>query len=349
MHMPDGVLPLTHAIVYLAISGVIILIAIWQSRKSLTLKQIPVVGVLAAGLFAAQMFNFPVPFGSSGHLIGTALATVLVGPWVGILIITAILIVQSFFGDGGFLALGANDFNMAIIGAFTVVAIFYLIPQKWREKRFAYAGFAAGAAFISTILMSLTASTELAIAQTGPPTLIYGWMVGLHAIIGLAEAAITFAVVSFVFLAEPSLLKAAEDSLFMKKIDQEEQIPTYRFPVLATVSSVIVFGIMALFGIIASENPDGLERTFEFLQDAGYTIGEAESGLFGFPEGLGWAILQMAIVMVIILGAILLINFIIFRIKKRNYLKTHPTIDEQVNEDEKITLIDNSTIEIGNT
>ncbi|HUT82524.1 MAG TPA: energy-coupling factor ABC transporter permease [Candidatus Bathyarchaeia archaeon] len=348
MHMPDGILPLSHAIVYLAIAGVIILIAIWQSRKSLTLKQIPIVGVLAAGLFAAQMFNFPVPFGSSGHLIGTALATVLVGPWVGILIISSILIVQAFFGDGGFLAFGANDINMAIVGAFTVVAIFYLIPQKWRDRRFAFAGFAAGAAFISTIFMALTASTELAIAQTGSPGLIYGWMVGLHAIIGLVEAAITFAVVSFVFLAEPGLLKAAEDSLFMKKRDQEEKIPTYRFPVLAIVSSVIVFGIMAIFGIIASENPDGLERTFEFLQDAGYSISESESGLFGLPEGVGWAILQMALVMVIILGAILLINFIVYRVKRRNYLKTHPSVDEQLTEEKENILIINSAEEDGN-
>ncbi|MBN1329320.1 MAG: energy-coupling factor ABC transporter permease [Candidatus Heimdallarchaeota archaeon] len=349
MHMPDGILPLNHAIVYLAVAGVMILIAIWQSRKSLTLKQIPIIGVLAAGLFAAQMFNFPVPFGSSGHLIGTALATVLVGPWVGILIISAILLVQAFFGDGGFLAFGVNNFNMAIVGAFTVVAVFYLIPQKWREKRFAFAGFAAGAAFISTILMSLAASAELAIAQTGPPALIFGWMVGLHAIIGLAEAAITFAVVSFVFLAEPGLLKAAENSLFMRRVDQEDKMPTYRFPVLAIASSVIVFGIMAIFGIIASENPDGLERTFEFLQDAGYSISESESGLFGLPEGLGWAILQMAIVMVIILGVILLTNFIVYRVKRRNYLKTHTIIDEQASEGKENTQTSNESIEeVGN-
>ncbi len=102
MHIPDGVLPLNHVLIYLAISALIIVISIIQSRNSLTLKQIPIVGVLAAGLFAAQMFNFPIPAGSSGHLIGTALATALVGPWVGILILTAILIIQSFFGDGGF-------------------------------------------------------------------------------------------------------------------------------------------------------------------------------------------------------------------------------------------------------
>ena len=94
MHMPDGILPLSHSLVYLSISFVIIIIAIIQSRKSLTLKQIPIVGVLAAGVFAAQMFNFPVPFGSSGHIIGTALATALVGPWVAILMLSAILTVN---------------------------------------------------------------------------------------------------------------------------------------------------------------------------------------------------------------------------------------------------------------
>ncbi|MFW9922253.1 MAG: energy-coupling factor ABC transporter permease [Candidatus Thorarchaeota archaeon] len=351
MHMPDGILPLSHSIVYLAISGVVILIAIWQSRKSLTLKQIPIVGVLGAGLFAAQMFNFPVPFGSSGHLIGTALATVLVGPWVGILIISAILIIQALFGDGGFLAFGANDFNMAIIGAFTVVAIFYLIPKSWRKNKFAFAGFSAGAAFLSTIFMSLAAASELSIAQTGPHGLIFGWMVGLHAIIGVVEAAITFAVVSFVFMADLSLLKAAEDSLYMKgNKDQEEETkpPLYKFPVWASISTVIVFGIMSIFGIIASENPDGLERTFEFLRNAGFSISEVDSGLFGLPDGLGWAILQMAIIMVIIFGVILLTSYLIYLVKKRNYSKSQElncesSIDEVSSEIKEKELLSNMT------
>jgi len=356
MHMPDGILPLSHSIVYLAISSVMILLSIWQSRKSLTLKQIPIVGVLGAGLFAAQMFNFPVPFGSSGHLIGTALATVLVGPWVGILIISSILIIQAFFGDGGFLAFGANAFNMAIIGAFTVVAIFFLIPKSWRENRIAFAGFSAGAAFLSTIFMSLAASAELSIAQTGPPALIFGWMVGLHAIIGLAEAAITFAVVSFVFLADSSLLKAAEDSLFMRGTTLETDLdkkPVYKFPIWATASTVIVFGVMSIFGIIASENPDGLERTFEFIRDAGFTISDDESGLFGLPDGLGWAILQMAIVMIIIFCVILLVSFIIYQVRKRNYYKNHPliqeqsTVEDEIKEEETLTDLTNSSKEIG--
>jgi cobalt/nickel transport system permease protein len=330
MHMPDGILPLSHSIVYLAVSGVIILIAIWLSRKSLILKQIPIVGVLGAGLFAAQMFNVPVPFGSSGHLIGTTLATVLVGPWAGILILSAILIIQAFFGDGGFLAFGANVFNMAIIGALITAIIFYLIPKKWRQNRFAFAGFAAGAAFLSTVFMALTASAELSVAQTGPPALIFGWMVGLHAIIGLIEAAITFAVVSFVFLAEPSLLQAAEDSLYLR-INVEEKVeepPKYKFPVWGSISVVIVFGIMSIFGIIASENPDGLERTLEFIQEAGFAINITETGLFGLPEGLGWAILQMAIVMITIFGAILLTSFLVFLARKRSYYKNNSQDEE---------------------
>jgi cobalt/nickel transport system permease protein len=242
MHIPDGVIPLPQAIFYIIVSLTLVAIAIWQSRKTITSKQLIIVGVLGAGIFAAQMFNFPVPYGSSGHLIGTALATVLVGPWVAMLILTSILFIQSFFGDGGLLAIGANVLNMAVIGAFTTVLLFLLVPKRWRKNQYAFAGFSAAAAFLSTILMSLSASTELTIAQVGPPRLIFGWMVGLHAVIGLAEAAITFTVVSFVFVADPSLFHLAEDSLFMHshKPTTTTEVPHYKFPIWGLVVTLII-------------------------------------------------------------------------------------------------------------
>ena len=330
MHIPDGVLPLNHVLIYLAISALIIVIAIIQSRNSLTLKQIPVVGVLAAGLFAAQMFNFPIPAGSSGHLIGTALATALVGPWVGILILTAILIIQSFFGDGGFLALGANIINMAIIGAFVTFLFFVLIPKKWREKKVMFATFAGISGFLSTMFMAFFASVELIIAQLGSPGIIFGSMLGLHAIIGLVEGAITFALVFFTFKAQASLFEAAEDSLFIKgkKEIKEDIPPSYKFPVWGAVSTVGIFGIMSIFGIVASENPDGLERTFEFLIKEGSVLTILETGLFGFPDGLGWSILQMAIIMVIFFTTILIINYLVFVLRRRIYRKKHIEIQQ---------------------
>ena len=129
--------------------------------------------------------------------------------------------------------------------------------------------------------------------------------------------------------------------------------PVYKFPIWATASTVIVFGVMSIFGIIASENPDGLERTFEFIRDAGFTISEDESGLFGLPDGLGWAILQMAIVMIIIFCVILLVSFIIYQVRKRNYYKNHPliqeqsTVEDEIKEEETLTDLTNSSKEIG--
>ena len=333
MHIPDGILPLEHSLVYIAISGIIILIAIWQSKKSLTLKQIPIVGVLGAGLFAAQMFNFPVPFGSSGHLIGTALATSLLGPWVAMLILAAILIIQALFGDGGFLAFGANFLNMAIIGAFTTFLLFVIIPKKWRQRKEIFAVFAGVSGFITTVMMAFVASIELVIAQIGPSAIVFGWMLALHAIIGLIEGVITFALIMFVFKADASLFKAAEDSLFMKATFEAEKNvePQYRFPVWAAVSTIGVFGIMSIFGLVASEQPDGLERTFEFIEAAGFDLFAQETGLFGFPEGLGWAILQMAIIMILIFIVILVVNFIIFLVQRRKFIK-HQT---EINDDQE--------------
>lgn len=325
MHIPDGIIPITQAIFYMVVSFMLIAIAIWQSQKTITSKQLIVVGVLGAGIFAAQMFNFPVPYGSSGHLIGITLATVLVGPWAGMLILTAILFIQSFFGDGGLLALGANVFNMAVIGAFSTVLLFLVIPKHWRKNRYAFAGFSAAAAFVSTILMSFSASTELAIAQLGPPKLIFGWMVGLHAIIGLAEAAITFTVVSFVFVADPSLFKLAEESLFMQShtLNTANKAPNFKFPIWGLITTLVLLSGISLFGIIASENPDGLERTFEALVEAGFIVNINETGLFGLPEGLGWSILQLGLIMCLLFGVVVISSYLSYVVKKKKYSETH--------------------------
>jgi cobalt/nickel transport system permease protein len=336
LHLPDGILPANHALVYIIISAVVVLLAIWQSRRSLTLKQIPIIGVLGAALFAAQMFNFPIPFGSSGHLIGTALATALVGPWAGILVLTAILIIQAFLGDGGLLALGANTLNLAIIGAFSTFLLFLVIPKKWREKQGLYAIFGGVAGFISTIMMSIFAAIELTIAETSPPGLTFGWMIGLHAIIGLVEAVITTAIIFFVFKADASLFKAADDSLFMRKTltHDTKEAPVYHVPVWGLVASVGVFGVMSIFGLVASNNPDGLERTLE-----SFGLEGIDTGLFNFPEGLGWDILQMAIIMFLILFIIIYISAVVYQIRyeiyKRNKDK-HSEDEEELNPDKPI-------------
>jgi cobalt/nickel transport system permease protein len=254
------------------------------------------------------MFNFPTPAGASGHLIGTALATTLVGPWVGILIISSILIVQAMFGDGGLLAFGANALNMAIIGAFTTWLIFYFVPVRWKESRKGFSIISAVAGFLSTMMMAFAASIELTIADAGPPGMIFGWMLGLHALIGLIEAVITFAIVIFVFKADISLLKAAEGSLYLR-METEAKIDKFRIPLWTLFVSIGVFVFMSIFGIIASTNPDGLERTFEKLGIEGNV-----TGFLSFGEGLGYDILQMFIIMIILFIVLIVLSYIMHRL-----------------------------------
>ncbi len=339
MHMPDGILPLGQAIVYLVVSSIVILFAIYKSKKRLTIKQIPIIGVLAAGIFAAQMFNFPVPFGSSGHLIGTALATTLVGPWVAIVILSSILIVEAMFGDGGFLAFGANALNMAIVGALTTFVIYYIVPRKWTENKKNIAIVSGIAGFISTTVMAFFASSELAIAGAGSPALIFTWMMGLHAIIGVAEGLITFTIVFFLFRAEPLLLTDARNALYLsEEILETDKAPVFKIPVWTYVSTIAVFIFMSIFGIIASSNPDGLERTFEVLGISSKVI---ETGIFGLPEGLGWDILEMAISMIFLFFTLIGISYLVYRMRLMRFNRIHPTVTgtttvEQNNENKEV-------------
>ena len=325
MHMPDGILPINQAAIYLAISGIIILIAVWQSRKSITMKQIPMLGVLAAALFAAQLYNVPISFGSSGHLIGTALVTTIMGPWSAILVMSSILMIQMMFGDGGILAFGVNVLNMAIIAAFTTFIIFYFLPKKWRENKRLFSVVAGIAGFISVLLISIFASVELIIAQAGSAKLIFSWMVGLHAIIGCIEAAITFAIVFFLFRADPSIFESSKRSLYNQPIIEENLEPEYKFPIWAAVTSVGVFVFMSLYGIIVpligGDNPDGLERTFDELVKEGSGLTIIDNSLLGFPDGLGWEILQLAIIMTILFLLMIGISYIVYKLKSKKFHK----------------------------
>lgn len=323
MHMPDGIIPIEQAIIYLVVSIIFIGISVWKSKKYLSMKQIPVIGVLAAGLFAAQMFNFPVIGGTSGHLIGTSLATVLVGPWVAILILSSILIVQALFGDGGFLAYGVNVLNMAIVGAFVTIGILYLFSKKWRDDRKKYAIIAGIAGFISTLFMAFFASTELAIANAGSPTIIYGSMMSVHAVIAIAEAIITFTIIFFLFKADNSIFQAAKLSVF-GDAQMEETEPKFKFPTWAVIVSGGIFALMTLLGfvlpLIGGDNPDGLEATLIKISQEGssYTI-----PIFNFPEGFGWDVLQMAILMVFLFIFLFGTSYLMYRIRLFQYKKKH--------------------------
>ena len=123
LHIPDGFLSITVSLLAWVISIFMVGYALRIAGKGLDERQVPVMGILAAAIFAGQMINFAVAGGTSGHLMGSAIATILVGPWAAILIMTSVVSIQAIiFQDGGLLALGANIFNMAIVG----VAVAYM-------------------------------------------------------------------------------------------------------------------------------------------------------------------------------------------------------------------------------
>jgi cobalt/nickel transport system permease protein len=167
-------------------------------------------GVSAAFIFAAQMLNFPVAGGTSGHLLGGALAAILLGPWAGMLVLTAVLMVQALlFQDGGLLALGANVFNVAVIGVLVGWGAYRGVTAIAGRRRWALGagGFAAG--WLSVVIAAAVASGELAFSGTLPFRVVFPAMTGVHMLIGAGEGAITAAVVLFLQAARPDLITGA--------------------------------------------------------------------------------------------------------------------------------------------
>ncbi|MFH1737325.1 MAG: energy-coupling factor ABC transporter permease [Actinomycetota bacterium] len=209
MHIPDGFLdPKTWATLDVASVGGIAY-AVKKARETLDDKKIPIMGVMAAFVFAAQMLNFPVLGGTSGHLLGGVLAAVLLGPWAAAIVIASVLIVQAvFFQDGGLLVMGANVFNMAIVGTLGG----YLVYSQIRRLVKGNIGILAGtfvASWASVFLAAGVTAIELVVSGTTPAAVALPAMAGVHAIIGIGEAIITTSVIAFVLQVRPDLIPGA--------------------------------------------------------------------------------------------------------------------------------------------
>jgi len=261
LHIPDGFLSLTISILSWIVTIVVVGIAIRQSRKDLSDKQIPLMGIMAAFIFAAQMINFPVAGGTSGHMLGGALAAVVLGPWAGILVMTSVVALQGLlFQDGGLLVMGANILNMGILPALIGYGLYQLAAGRGKGFRTAVV---AGGAYISVIAAALLASTQLWLSGTSPAGVVFPAMLGVHALIGIGEALITAAAFSFIAQVRPDLLTA----------EGAAQASKAWMIVGGIISLVVVF-----ISPLASAFPDGLERVAEdhgFLQiaqDSPYSI-----------------------------------------------------------------------------
>ncbi len=207
MHIPDGFLSVLVSIFFWIISVLIVYIAIRQVSKEQDDRKLPIMGVLAAAIFAGQMLNFAIAGGTSGHLLGATLATIIVGPWAAILVMTCVVAVQAIiFQDGGLLAMGANIFNMAIIGVMVSFLLYSTFTKISRGKRWGIFIGASMAAWSTILIASLSAAMQLAISGTSPANIAIPAMAGIHAFIGIGETLITLGAVAFLIVTRPDLL-----------------------------------------------------------------------------------------------------------------------------------------------
>lgn len=219
MHIPDGFLDVKTALTAAVISAGAISYSIKQTREVLDDRQVPMMGVAAAFIFAAQMVNFPVAGGTSGHLIGGTLAAVTFGPWAAMLIMTAVLIIQSFvFQDGGISALGGNILLMAVVAPLVGYTVYSLLVGSGESKtRVLGSIFVAG--WISTIAASLVGAALLSISNIISLQVAIPAMVGWHTLIGIGEGLITVLVVSYLSKVKPSMIRRY-------RVDNKESVGT---------------------------------------------------------------------------------------------------------------------------
>ncbi|MCJ7646525.1 energy-coupling factor ABC transporter permease [bacterium] len=207
MHIPDGFLDLRTWVTMDVVAGLSVAYAIRKTRAGLGERQIPLMGVMAAFIFAAQMLNFPIAGGTSGHFIGGVMAAVLLGPWAATLVMSTIFIVQCLlFQDGGLTALGANIFNMGIIGTVFGYYIYRGIGFIMGSKKGLFWGVGI-ASWLAVVLAATFCSIELAVSGTVPLRIALPAMAGVHVFIGVGEAIITMGVISLILKTRPDLLQ----------------------------------------------------------------------------------------------------------------------------------------------
>ncbi|MER3433283.1 MAG: cobalamin biosynthesis protein CbiM [Leptolyngbya sp. ERB_1_1] len=208
MHVPDGFLNLPVTLITWVFAIALIAISLNRVQAEYQERAVPLMGVCAAFIFAAQMINFPIPGGTSGHLLGGTLAGVLLGPWAGSLVMAVVFIVQAFlFQDGGITALGANIFNMGLIGTFGGYYVYRSIRNALGGYSFrAIVTGAAIAAWTSVVVASIICAIQLALSGTVPLRVALSAMASWHVLIGIGEALITVIAVSYIYKTRPDLL-----------------------------------------------------------------------------------------------------------------------------------------------
>ena len=209
MHIPDGFLCHGLNAATFVISTGACAYGVKRVNRSFGEREVPLMGVTAAFVFAAQMINFPVAGGTSGHFLGAVFSSVLLGPWASLIVMTIVLVVQCLgFADGGLTAIGSNIFNMGVMGALGGYGVFITLYVLLRKSRKGFFIALAISSWFSIMLGASAAAIELAISGTSPLKVALPAMAGTHALIGIGEAIITTTAVSLILKTRPDLVGA---------------------------------------------------------------------------------------------------------------------------------------------
>lgn len=249
MHIPDGFLNFLVSVLLWLVSIGVVSYALRRVSRELGERQVPEMGILAAAIFAGQMLNFPIAGGTSGHLIGSALATILMGPWSAIVIMTCVVSIQALiFQDGGLLALGANIFNMAIVATAVAYFAYQTIQRLSMGKRWGLFVGGLVAAWLSVVMAAIATAFELAFSGTSPLLVALPAMALVHMAMGVGEGLITLGALTFLYRVRRDLV-----------IPQEQRPLSHG---VWLVGLGIALGL-AVLSPLASTSPDGLEWVAE--------------------------------------------------------------------------------------
>ncbi|THV42345.1 energy-coupling factor ABC transporter permease [Glycomyces buryatensis] len=225
LHIPTGVIDIPTSLVFAAIAALAVGACVIAARRGLDERLVPLAGLATAFIFAAQMLNFPVAAGVSGHLLGGALAAALLGPWVGALCVTVVIVIQALLlADGAVTAIGLNVLNMAVVSTFVAYAVITLALKAFGRNRRGLIAAVFVASIFSVVAASAAFMVEFAIG--GESVQSFGAMLtailGTHVLIGIGEGVITAAAVTAVALARPDLVHALKGARLDAPAPQQE-------------------------------------------------------------------------------------------------------------------------------
>jgi cobalt/nickel transport system permease protein len=274
MHIPDGFLNGKTSLTTALLAGTAIGVALWRTRR-MPARKVPLLGLSAAFVFSAQMLNFPIPGGTSGHLLGGVLTAILLGPSAAILVLLSVLLIQCLlFADGGLIALGANVLNMGVIdsvvGYYIYRAVLNLLPgERGRITAVAFG------AWCGAVVASVVCAGELAVSGAAPARVVFPAMLNVHMVIAVGEALITALVIAGIGQHRPALLDQKNDP-------GERAGGIWEF---VGYGMIIATALATFIAPFASKLPDGLDHVAAVLGFGGRSIAAIRSPIadYHFP------------------------------------------------------------------